>query len=85
MNDQLSNFKVPDRQAFIQFINLLRQDFLDNSANWENKSLDTFFEAMSSYADDIQGYYNNTNQDINADRPSWQIFADILKGATLYE
>lgn len=85
MNDHLSNFKVPDRQAFIQFINLLRQDFIKNSSNWENKNLDTFFEAMSSYAGDIQGYYNNTKQEINADSPSWQTFADILKGATLYE
>jgi hypothetical protein len=85
MNDQLSNFKVTDRQSFISFLDLLRQDFLQNPDNWENKTLDTFLEALGAYANDIQGYYGNTGQEVNADEPSWQTFADIFKGATMYE
>jgi hypothetical protein len=85
MNDALSNFKVTDRQDFIRFIDLLRQNFIDNSDSWENNKLDSFLEAISAYADDIQGYYDNTRQNVDADLPSWQTFADIFKGATLYE
>ncbi len=85
MNDTLNNFKVTDRQTFIRFLDLLRKDFLDNPASWENKSLPDFLEALSAYAEDIQGYYNNMKQDVNADHPNWQTFADIFKGATIYE
>lgn len=85
MNNTLSNFTVTDRQSFIKFADLLRQDFIDNPENWENTTVDTFLAAISSYADDIQGYYDNTKQNVNADQPGWQVFADILKGATMYE
>jgi len=85
MTDTVSNFKVTDRQSFIEFIHLLRKDLIDNPESWENKKLDDFLEALSSYANDIQGYYDNTKQNVNADEPNWQTFADIFKGATLYE
>ncbi|WP_313032302.1 hypothetical protein [Soonwooa sp.] len=85
MTNLISNFKILDRQSFIKFIDLLRQDLIENPENWENKKLDDFLEAISSYANDIQGYYNNSNQNINADEPNWQTFADILKGASIYE
>jgi hypothetical protein len=84
MTDTVSNFKVTDRQSFIEFIDLLRKDFVDNPESWGNKRLDDFLEALSSYANDIQGYYDNTKQNVNADEPNWQTFADIFKrGDTL--
>lgn len=85
MSDQLSNFKVTYRQSLISFLDLLTQDFLQNPDDWENKTLDTFLEALGAYATDIQGYYDNTGKKVNADEPSWQTFADIFKGATMYE
>ena len=85
MTEDISNFKVIDRESFIKFIDLLRQDFIDNPESWENKKLDDFLEALSSYTNDIQGYYDNTNRNVNADEPNWQTFADIFKGSTQYE
>jgi len=85
MTDTVSNFKVTDRRTFIVFIDLLRQDLIDNPETWENKKLDDFLEAVSSYAEDIQGYYDNTKQNVNADEANWQTFADIFKGASIYE
>jgi hypothetical protein len=85
MTDTVSNFKVTDRQSFIKFIDLLRKDFVDNPESWENTKLEDFLEALSSYATDIQGYYDNTNQNINAVEANWQTFADIFKGASIYE
>jgi len=85
MDDTLNNFQVTYRQTFIKFLDLLRQDYLSNSDNWENKTLPDFLEALSSYAEDIQGYYDNMKQNVNADQPNWQTFADIFKGATIYE
>jgi hypothetical protein len=85
MTDALSNLKVTDKRSFCKFIDLLRQDLLENPQSWENKKLDNFLKALSTYAEDIQGYYDNTNQRINANEPSWQTFADIFKGASIYE
>lgn len=85
MNDTLINFKVKDRQTFIEFLEVLRNDLLNNPENWENKTLPDFLEALRSYAEDLQGYYDNTKQNIAADTPAWGTFADIFKGATIYE
>lgn len=85
MNDTINNFKVSDRQSFIKFLDLLRQEYLNNPDNWENKTLPDFLEALSTYTGDIQDYYNNMKQDVNADIANWQTFADIFKGATIYE
>lgn len=85
MNDTLHNFKVTDRQSFIKFLDLLHKDLLDYPENWENKTLPEFLEALSAYTEDVQGYYNNMKLDINADKPDWSTFADIFKGAKVYE
>jgi hypothetical protein len=85
MSEELLHMKVTDRQSFIKFVNLLRQDFLANPHEWENNRLDIFLEAISAYARDIQGYYDNTGKTVDANKSDWQIFADILKGASVYE
>lgn len=76
---------VTDRTSFIKFVEKLRVDFNTKPHEWKNKTLDDFLEALSAYAHDIQGYYKNTNQQTNADVASWQVFADILAGASMYE
>ena len=83
--DILYDIEVTDRQSFIKFMELLHEDYLKNQKEWENPNLNTFLEAMIAYAEDIQGYYDNTNQNVNADTPSWKVFTDILKGAKVYE
>jgi hypothetical protein len=85
MNDTLNDFKVTDRQSLIKFLELLSKDFLENPERWKNKTLPDFLEAFRAYAEDIQGYYDNMKLNINADKPDWSTFADIFKGATIYE
>ncbi|MCC6413377.1 MAG: hypothetical protein IT270_17075 [Saprospiraceae bacterium] len=85
MNDTMNHFRVPDRQAFIQFLDLLTTDFSINPESWGNKTVPDFLEALAAYAEDIQGYYDNTGQNTDADKPDWQTFADIFKGARGYE
>lgn len=85
MNEILDDFKVTDRQTFIEFLNLLHKDCLENPKTWKNKTLPDFLESLSSYCEDIQGYFDNTKQDINADKADWSTFADIFKGAKIYE
>ena len=77
--------EVTDKKSFIEFLKLFRKDLTENSKNWENINLNDFLEAMTRYSEDIQGFYDNTNQNINSENASWKIFADILKGASIYE
>lgn len=86
--ENVQDFKVTDRESFVKFLSLLHKDLKTNSSDWENKTLGDFLEAMISYTEDIQGYYNNKEpkgEVINDDIPSWSIFADIFKGAKIYE
>ena len=85
MTEQISNFKVADRKSFVEFIELLRSDLLANPDTWENRNLDDFLKAMARYADDIQGYYDNMRQPVDADKANWQVFSDIFKGSSIYE
>ncbi len=85
MTDNLDHFEVTDRQTFAKFLILLQKDFLDNPDNWENRTLPDFLEALSSYTEDVQGYYDNTKQNINADNPDWRTFSHLFLGAKIYE
>ena len=87
-NKDAWNIEVKDRKSFEEFINLLLIDFnknKDNEGVWGNNRLDLFLEAMSAYTADIDGYYKNIEPDQNADVPTWKVFADIMRGAVVYE
>lgn len=70
---------------FILFVEKLKKDYLDNKENWENNSIDLYLDAIVAYSRDIQGFYNNTNQKIDIKEVDWKVFADVLKGAKIYE
>ncbi len=84
-SEEVFNYNVSSRQSFIEFLSLLHRYFIEHPDKWENNNLASYLESLSDYADEIQGYYNNTNQSVNADEPSWRVFADIFRGAIIYE
>ena len=85
MENQLYNMKITDRQTFIKFLDLLRIDLIRNPETWENNTLPEFLEALAAYTEDIQGYYDNIHANVDADKPEWSTFADIFRGAIVYE
>ncbi|MCV9928308.1 hypothetical protein OIU83_11615 [Flavobacterium sp. LS1R49] len=85
MKEKAFDFNVNDRQSFADFITALHKDLRENPEGWKNKTLPDFLEALSSYTEDIQGYYDNMKIHKDADKPNWEIFADIFKGAIIYE
>lgn len=76
---------IRTRQDFAKFLDALLADYKINIATWENRDLDSFLRALSRYAIDVDGFYKNTNQNVNADDASWKVFADMLMGARVYE
>jgi len=85
MNTELEDFEVNDRKSFAKFISLLHKNLLDKPEDWENANLSDFLSALATYTEDIQGYYNNMKINVDADKPNWKTFADILIGAKMYE
>lgn len=85
MVKQLYELKVTDRSSFIKFLDLLRQDLLQHPETWENKTLPDFLEALATYTEDIQGYYDNTDANVDVETAAGSTFADIFKGAKVYE
>lgn len=73
---------INTRKDFTAFVKELHSDLKANPNQWENTTLETFLEALSAYAEDIQGYYDNRQP---ANEASWQTFADMLRGASGYE
>jgi hypothetical protein len=83
--DALETSAISSRKDFVVFLNQLLADYLKNGKNWENQSLGDFLEALSAYAEDVDGYYHNMAIPVDADSASWRVFADMLRGATVYE
>jgi len=73
------------RVDFIKFLIEFKIDFDENKSDWKNKTLEDFLESMIAYTEDVQGFYDNMDLNIDADVPTWKNFKTILKGAAVYE
>ncbi len=85
MEKYYSNRRNMTRKDFITFLIEFKQDFHENTSAWENKTLEDFLESMISYTEDIQGYYDNNNLNVDANKATWENFKTILMGASVYE
>ena len=75
---------VSSKDGLVKLIEALAKDFKDNPDEWENKDLSSYLEAIASWIEDMDGYYENTNQPLPKDT-NWKVFADILMAAKVYE
>ena len=74
--------KIETKEQLLTFIQALSQE---DSASWENLSINEFLVALASWLQDAKGFYNNFNLETDLNIPSWQLFADALQAATVYE
>ncbi|MFP1730836.1 hypothetical protein ACLECU_12380 [Lonsdalea quercina] len=77
-------FPVSSKDDLVKLISALARDFKENPGEWENKDLSSYLEAVASWIEDMDGYYENTNQPLPKDT-NWKVFADILMAAKIYE
>lgn len=54
-------------------------------SGWENTTAQSFLQALAAWLNDCRGYYKNINSPVDVETPTWQIFADALTAATVYE
>jgi hypothetical protein len=76
--------KIDSKDDFINFIELLTQNLRTNPEEWENKTLPDYLSAISSWTEDMDGYYQNKGLPVpkNVD---WKVFASTLIAAKIYE
>ena len=73
------------RDDFLELLTLLCADFNNNSCQWENATLERYLQAMHAWLADCGGYYAKQDVHVDLDNPSWQVLADILLAARVYE
>jgi hypothetical protein len=74
--------KIESKEALISLIQKLSSE---DSGAWENISTTDFLEALAAWLESADGFYRNFNLETRSEKPSWQLFADALRAATIYE
>lgn len=74
--------KIESKQELIELLdNLVAAD----KSGWENVVTQDFLEAMATWLESADSFYKNFDLDTNSENASWQLFADAIKAATVYE
>jgi hypothetical protein len=67
---------ISSRQSFLQFLEALLEDRCNSRDGWENKSIESFLEAMHAWAVDSNSL---------PEQPDWRYIAQLLLAGKHYE
>ena len=73
------------RDDFVRFLKALSSDFEKSGSEWGNNNLHDFLDGLFAWAEGCPQYYRNMKLPVDADRPQWRVFADMLLAARVYE
>ncbi|MBD5142151.1 MAG: hypothetical protein HDT22_00830 [Ruminococcus sp.] len=68
---------IKNKKDFLQFMELFGK-------NIENISIQEYLESVSSWVEDMEGYYKNTNQEI-PNNINWDFIATLFYVGSIYE
>jgi hypothetical protein len=74
---------IKSKEEFISLISKMLSN--ENAAGWENVTAHDYLEALARWIEDCDGFYSNLKIPMNTESASWQLFADALQAATVYE
>jgi hypothetical protein len=75
---------VKTREDLAAFVRILRADLAEHGERWENPDLDRYLDALAAVVEDFDGWFMNRGESVPTE-PSWQLVAQLLGAATLYE
>ena len=75
---------IKNREDFVVFVKTLQSELLQKPEAWTNVDLASYLEALAAWTEDMDGFYLNNNRPVPEGVP-WNVFADILIGAKVYE
>ena len=73
---------IQDKDDFINFLKKLSLDYKEHNEEWENPSVSEFLEQIASW---IEDYSESPANDIEWDKPGYQMFAKLLYMGKIYE
>ncbi|MEV8478324.1 hypothetical protein [Streptomyces sp. NPDC051173] len=76
--------EIHSREELVAFVRDLHQNYLRRGHDWENQTLDRFFQALASWMEDSDGWYRNFGKELPAGG-DWTFIARALSAATVYE
>ncbi|MFC7442438.1 DUF7660 family protein [Laceyella putida] len=76
--------KVSTKEDFLEFVGLLIKDYHKGMDGWENRNVDHYLDALRSWIEDMEGYYEYKNLPVPKDI-DWNFFANALMAAKIYE
>ena len=75
---------IKNKEDFISFINKLSNDNQINNDEWENKDILSYLEGVTSWVEDMDGYYKNMKLDVPTDI-DWKFIATLFYVGKIYE
>ena len=75
---------ISTKADLVRFIETLCADLRANPTEWENRTLETFLEALGSWIDGSDNFFVNTGRPVPKD-VDWRFLAMTLAAARLYE
>lgn len=76
---------IQTRSDFYKFVVALSENAQSSRRDWDNSDLISYLGGLEGAVHDVHGYYFNQKIAVDADVPSWRVFADILRMARVYE
>ena len=76
---------TPQIQTREELASLITNLATQDTSKWENGDLSSFLEALGAWINDCDGYYTNRESTINPNKANWQLIADALQAASIYE
>ena len=75
--------RIESRQELVDLIFKLLDE--NDAIEWENETAYSFLQALAAWLNDADGFYRNINEARDPNNASWQLFADALQAAAVYE
>ena len=84
--DELENRaeRLRTREELAAFLENLADSLIEEPEVWENDTLERFLRAWSAWIADMDGYFVRQGLAVPA-TPSWQLVAQMLLAARVYE
>ena len=75
---------VRTREDLARFLQEALSDLQNRPEEWENDTLERFLEAWAAWVEDLPGWYANRGETM-PDQPDWNLLANMVMAARVYE
>lgn len=77
---------VSTKEDFIDFMQFMSQDFIDNKEEWQNHSLCHYLESIAAWVHDVDGNYSSLGEEASRDKDiNWRLIAGLFSIGKIYE